>query len=46
MLIWPRKTPGEVLDYTCDWAGELSEGETIATSVWDLLDSGRRRAQP
>ena len=38
MLIWPRKTPDEVLDYTCDWAGELAESETISTSVWTLLD--------
>jgi hypothetical protein len=39
MLTWPRKTPGEILDYTCDWAAELAEGEAIETSVWTLLDS-------
>ena len=39
MLVWPRKTPDELLDYTCDWASELAESETIATSVWMLLDS-------
>jgi hypothetical protein len=39
MLVWPRKTPDEFLDYTCDWTGDLSEGETIETSTWTALDS-------
>ena len=38
MLIWPRKTPGEILDYACDWSAELAEGESIQTSTWELLD--------
>jgi len=39
MLIWPRKTEGEVLDYFVDWQDQLAEGESITTSTWELLDS-------
>jgi hypothetical protein len=39
MLPWPRKSPGERLDFSCDFAGELLEGETIASVVWRLDDS-------
>lgn len=30
------KAPGEVLEYTHNWAVELGSGETISTSTWSV----------
>lgn len=35
-LPYVTMVPGETLDWSRDWTGELEDGETIATSVWDV----------
>lgn len=37
MLKWPTKNVSDALDYTLDWAAQLNAGDTIDTSVWELL---------
>jgi hypothetical protein len=46
MLIWPRKTEGEHLDYAVDWQDQLAEGESITSSTWSLLDSSGTQERP
>lgn len=38
MLTWPPKDPDEVLDYDINWNPRLEDGETIATSTFEVVD--------
>jgi hypothetical protein len=36
-VLWPEpKDPDEVLDYEVDWSGRLDDGDTLATSSWEM----------
>lgn len=39
-LTWPNKDPEETLDYELDWSDRLAEGDTIATSAWEITAGG------
>lgn len=37
MHSWPAKDPGEMLDYQFNWTQRLEQGETITSSLIELL---------
>lgn len=37
-IIWPPKTPAEVVDRGLDWIDRLQPGEYLVSSVWETPD--------